>query len=407
MKIPRLMSPTCRHYLFAAVALLALCAPVSAQSAFVFDDTVVRTYQIEVSAQDWDDILNNRLAVGEYRPCTWRFGGEEYRDVQIRLRGESSRDLDGGAKPNLKVKFRNGQRFYNMKAISLDHLGDAAQMSERLSYGIYNRRGVNAPRYADARINLRLGSAEPSYLGLFGVEELIDEGFLTRRFDDDRGRLYRMRPNSDPFVYLGEVWGTYVPIPFEPKTAFTTDHTALVDLVRTIADSPPDRFRERVGTRMSLSTLMEYIAVESVIGEADGYLADFDDGIPFYNNTFFYQLPADGRFYMITWDRDSSFNGVRLAFSVLRGLERSNLTRWMWADGPSRAEYLSRCREIAEQQLNPSILLPELDRVYQQIRPHVLEDRNKPVTDEQFEQAVVDLRQFIRQRYENVMREVQ
>ncbi len=406
MKIPRVPSPIRRPCVFAVAALLALCAPVSAQSAFVFDDTVVRTYQIEVSPQDWDDILNNRLVEGEYRPCTWRFGGEEYRDVRIRLRGESSRDLEGWAKPNLKVKFRTSQPFYNMKAISLDHLGDAAQMSERLSYGIYNRRGVNAPRYAHARINLKLGSAEPSYLGLFGVEELIDEGFLTRRFDDDRGRLYRMRPDTDPFVYRGDAWGLYVPRPFEPKTDSTTDHTALVDVVRTVSDSPPDRFREGVGTRMSLSTLMEYIAIESVIGEADGYLADFDDGLPFYNNTFFYQLPADGRFYMIVWDRDNSFSGVRLAFSVLRGLERSNLTRWMWADGPSRAEYLSRCREIAEQQLNPSILLPELERVYQQIRPHVLEDPNKPLTNEEFEQAVVDLRQFIRQRYENVMREV-
>lgn len=406
MKPPRLPSPTCRLRQVAALALFALCAHASAQSAFVFDDTVVRTYQIEISPQDWADILDP-LGSGGYHPCTWRFGSEVYTGVQVRRRGESTSELEG-PKPSLKVKFRTSQPFYNMKALSLDgHLVDATQMAERLSYGIYNRRGVNAPRYADARINLKLGSADPAYLGLFGVEELIDEGFLTRRFGDDRGSLYRMRgAGSDPFAYQGDDPGLYVPYPFEPKTDFTQDHAALVSLIRTVAETPSYLFREVVGTRMSMSTLMEYIAVESVIGEADGYLAEFPEAPPFYNNTFFYRLPADGRFSMVVWDRDNSFASFRVGWSVLRGLDRSNLTRWMWADGPSRAEYLSRCREIAEQQLNPTVLLPELDRVYQQIRPHVLEDPNKPVTNEQFEQAVLDLRQFIRQRYENVMREV-
>jgi len=170
---------------------------------YVFDDTVVRTYEVTVVAEDWDSI-NNDPNAEQYVPATLLFEGRTYRDVAIRFKGGwgslyTCVLLRACAKLSMKLKFseydREG-RFHNLERLNLHAMtglpmlgvpADLTKVHEALAYGLLRDFGVEAPRssYAWLVVNGEV-------LGLFALVEQIDGRFTRSHFDDGgEGNLYK------------------------------------------------------------------------------------------------------------------------------------------------------------------------------------------------------------------------
>jgi spore coat protein CotH len=121
------------------------------------------------------------------------------------------------------------------------------------------------------------------------------------------------------------------------------------------------------------------------------------------NNFYLYQYRGQRRFVFIPWDRDFAF--ARPDHAVYHGLDRNLLLRRLLRDGELRGFYETELRRIVHDRVSP--LLPRLEEAYAQIRAAVLEDPNKRAQtadpNGEFERAVEDVRQVIREREQHVL----
>ncbi|HEU5058881.1 MAG TPA: hypothetical protein VFU21_20245, partial [Kofleriaceae bacterium] len=60
--------------------------PIGGDSAVIFDESVIRTYEVDVAEADWQ-WLNDNATLEEYVPATLHFEGETYPDIAIRYKG--------------------------------------------------------------------------------------------------------------------------------------------------------------------------------------------------------------------------------------------------------------------------------------------------------------------------------
>ena len=165
---------------------------------FVFDEGVIRTYDLTVADDDWT-WLNEHPLDEEYVPGRLTFEGREYDDVGVRYKGFYGQlrfcfDAAGNQtcdKIALKLKFseydRRG-RFYGLKRLNFHSMHeDDSQLREALAYRLYREAGVAAPRTAFAWVTV---NGEPH--GLFLVVENIDDRFVATHFrDGGNGKLYK------------------------------------------------------------------------------------------------------------------------------------------------------------------------------------------------------------------------
>lgn len=184
-------------------------APVRG-SAYLFDDTVLRTYELIVDPGDWA-ALNADILAEQYVPATVRFEGTDYAGAGVRYKGavgslqnqgpigELVPCFDGSGnylqancpKISIKVSFNEYDpegRFFGVKKLQFHSMhADRAKLREALAYSLFRDMDVYAPRTAYARVIVN-----GELLGLYILVEQIDGRFTRERFPDGgEGNLYK------------------------------------------------------------------------------------------------------------------------------------------------------------------------------------------------------------------------
>jgi hypothetical protein len=242
--------------------------------------------------------------------------------------------------------------------------------------------GMPAPRVVHTRLIVN-----GIYAGLYTIVEPVDKNFLARNFGEDAGYLYDYEWISDyNFEWLGNDPMAYSPSPFQPQTNEKSPNPQpIVDMVRAINESTDSAFAEAVSSYLDLKRFVEYLAVETYIGDLDGVAGDWG-----LNNFYFYRLQGRNLFVFIPWDKDVTFRDA--SRSIWQNVERNVLTRRALAVPELRQHYLAaleRCVEVGS-----AMLEQEIERQYQQIRVAALEDPLRPFTNAQFEEGIAGLRAY-------------
>lgn len=368
-----------------------------------FSDAVLHEISLRVNSRDWEALKAN-FESNQYYPCDLVWNGITVRNVGIRSRGLGSRS---GTKPGLRVDFdrySQSQTFLGLKSFILDNLlQDSSTLKERLSFKLFERVGLPAPRATHARVYVN-----GAYVGVYGVVESIDKQFLARVFGaDERGHVendgylfeYHWR-YPYYFGYLGVDLAPYVEL-FERKTRERDPeedaYRPLEEWIRTVNEAADRDFARALEPFVDLPLMMKYLAVETFLAERDGLL-----GYAGLNNFYLYRFEGEKRSQFLPWDKDNTF--AARDYPILQGVDENVLVRRALAVPELRAAYLDALLAVADAATRPGADDPTgwleraVDRAYGQVRSSVVEDPLKPYSDEEFEQAIEQLRRFARER---------
>ncbi len=277
---------------------------------YVFDETVIRTYELVIGDADWQ-WLNDNPTLEEYVPATLIFEGEEYPQVAVRYKGFFGAlrlcfDAQGNRtckKLSMKLKFSeydDSERFYGLKRLNFQSMeSDLTNMHDVLGHALFREAGVPAPRATYAKLVV---NGEP--LGLFALVEQIDGMFTRSRFHDEdggRGNLYK------------EVW----PIHFSPEPYLEALRTnreedpsvdKMIRFARALDQATDETFLSVLESWTDVDVLMRYLAVDRLIDNWDGIVAWYCIfGSCWNHNYYWYEDTARDRMWLIPWDFDGAF----------------------------------------------------------------------------------------------------
>ena len=372
-----------------------------------FNDTVLHEIRLSVNTRDLQTLKDHWLEK-TYYPADFRWNGQVVRNVGIRSRGQGSRRPN---KLSLRVdmnRYTDGQTFLGLRSFILRNTSqDPSYMRERLAMLFFRRLGIPAVREAHARLFIN-----NQYAGLFTIVESPDTDYLRKSLGENTGRLYEYHFDNEtvnagaaPFVFqfLGSNPNLYVPVPFQPQSH---EDDPQGDVIARWAQATSDLgnpdWRSNVSQFLDLAGFIRHLAVENFLAEEDGLSGDYGP-----NNFYLYRFINTTRFQFIPWDKSNTFFDV--FFSIFRNIrngpeDHRNLLAVRALDEPDLLQlYLDtmvECADFAAQGAapdQPGLLEAEVIRESDQIRAAAIED-TFIFTPDQFEQAVLDLRAFARDR---------
>ncbi len=390
------------------IGLLATGTAFSQQLARdFFDDTVVHEIRINMDPSDWAALQATYLD-NTYYKADITSGGLSVGSVGIRSRGRGSRSP---LKPNFDI---NVNKY--VKKLTFADLGffvlkannqDGSLMHEMVTFKLFRKMGLPAPREAPARVYLN-----DEYLGFYTIVEHEDEDFLDRTVGEDTGDLFEWKPND--FFYfndLGTDPAAYT-IFLDPKTnEDTPDYQKFVDLIQAVNHSPDEDFVSAVSRYLDLKLYLTHAAVENATSELDGIWGDTYGT----NNIFLYRFAGQDLFNIFVWDKDLTF--MQPAREVFQGASQNVLARRLLAISEYKTFYMAQLQKAVDLLGGTGGWADgEINRLHALMRADALNDPNKQCIQKDgsigtcaanaFEQGVQDMHSFIAVRRNNVRGEL-
>lgn len=256
---------------------------------------VVNEINIEISEEDWADLVENPLEE-TYYAVDVTINGENLSNVALRTKGNNtltsvaSSDSD---RYSFKIDFdyfNDGENYYGLKKLNLNNnYGDASYMREYISYRIMGEMGIPVP--ATSYTYITINGEE---WGLYLAVEPIDEVFLERTFGDSTGDLYKPDGTGADLVYRGDDMSEYPGLVLKTNEE-TSDGSAILNLMKALESG------EGLEDVLDVDELLRYLAANVALANYDSYLGNTT------HNYYLYE--QDGRFTIVPWDYNYSFGG--------------------------------------------------------------------------------------------------
>ena len=236
-------------------------------------------------------------------------------DVALRFKGNSSYDnFQRSLKRPLKIDFNrysHDQRFHGLETLNLgNNAFDVTQLREAVSYEVYRRAGVPAPRTTFAIVYLTVdGQYDHEFVGFYtAIEEPDDKPFLKEHFGDAGGLL--VKPEGiRGLPYMGETWAPYVDR-YHSKTGAPDADAArrFIDFVKLVNYADDTTFNAKIGDYLDVDHFLRYLAATVLITNLDSPLIT-------NHNFYLYANRADGKVWIMPWDMNLAFASYGGGFS--------------------------------------------------------------------------------------------
>jgi len=326
-----------RKLLFFALLLPALLTGQSDDSWKVFDDAEPARIDITIDPAALDWILTHAESDSEHYARFHfrnRYIDESLDSIGFRLRGNTSREA---AKKSFKVSFNTfiqGREFHGLDKLNLNgEHNDPSIIRSKLCFDLYQDIGRAASRASHLRLYIN-----GRYHGLYISVEHVDDEFLSKRFADDSGNLWKCLYPAD-LRYLGNDPRFYKSLASGGRPAYelTTneergDFGALARLIRVLNLTPAAALPDSLEKLLDVPGVLQYFAMNVLVGSWDDYRA-------LMNNYYLYCEPSSGRFTLIPYDYDNTF-----------GIDWFN-TDWSAADPYNFPKVANGDRPLAERLL--------------------------------------------------------
>lgn len=169
----------------------------------LFDTSYVHTVDIEISEEDWADLIAHPLEKTKYK-VNVTIDGKRVENVSFATKGNTSLAQVATTDSNrysFKInfgKYEKGQTYQGLNKLNLNNMmSDATCMKDYLSYLIMRKAGASASltSYAALSINGELH-------GLYIAIEDVSKAFLERNYGDSSGALYK--PETERLANVGD-----------------------------------------------------------------------------------------------------------------------------------------------------------------------------------------------------------
>ncbi|WP_422928190.1 PVC-type heme-binding CxxCH protein [Singulisphaera sp. PoT] len=308
--------------------------------------------------------------------------GQARKSVGLRYAGNGSYFASaGGLKRSFKVdleRFGKGD-LERLHAIQLQSGAvDPTKLREVLAYAAFREAGVPSPRTALAEVTLTVpGRYDKAYLGLYTLAEPVDRAFLEQRFASDAGLL--IKPQGLRGIdFLGDDWAKYKG-QYQPLSESKPAETArLIDFARLVQKADDRKFRDEIGSYLSVEKFLRFMAAQAWIANADGF---FTLGYNYY----LYLDPSTNKFVFIPGDQELSFANFLMMGSADKLMDMSldhpysgenKLVDRLMAIPEHRDAYRKIVASLVATSFKPEKIIAELE---------ALEARSKAILDREAE----------------------
>ena len=313
----------------------------SDEAAYLFDDSVVRTYSIELSEEN-REFLDAAPAREEYVSGSIVVDGERIGPVGVRYKGSVGSFagcVAGGAggltdvsgpkvcpKLGIKVSFNQfvqDGRWKGLKKLQFHAMNqDPTYMKEALGYSMFQDFGVASSRVAFVRLEIN-----NEFIGIFVLIEELDSRFAESRFGEvegGEGNLYkdfwpsRPSPEADFINTIRAEFGAGVDTAIRTnRSEATLNHDVMSGFItefqaaRAIGPDAVDRVVDRW---MDVDYILRYFAVDRALEADDGpmhFIAFGAAGDPYngqaWNHNYYWYAAFEEKFlWPVPWDMDNS-----------------------------------------------------------------------------------------------------
>lgn len=377
--------------------------------ASAFDPDVVTNLYIEITDENWNDILDNPLDE-EYHETAITLNDVTLDSVAIRTKGGSSLSSvarSSSDRYSFKIdvnEYVDGQKFFGLKKFTLQNsFNDPSYMRETIAYNLMTEMGVPAPQHA--YVNLYVND---ELFGLYLMVEAIDGEFIENHFSNSNGDLYKPDGTGSDLTWLGSDITSYTDINLQSNED-TSDQGAFINFVESLDTGSTDL--------IDIDTLLRYMSVSVSLSNMDSY-----HGVLAHN---YYIYEQDGVFSFLPWDFNEAFGSFNM------GCDRVDI-RELYIDEPTDGDlddkpmignvfasqthldtYHDYLWELINGSLSSATFSAEVTRIANIIREHVENDPSAFYSSSEFESnlsSTVDgyygLTSFIDYRVANMIQQL-
>ncbi|MCX4239577.1 CotH kinase family protein [Paraliomyxa miuraensis] len=358
----------------------------------IYAQDILPTFELTIHPAVWDQLqyewntghIYEDVEGYDIKPyhsvAEFRYGDTVITNASIRLRGNATHWYPI---PEDKMQFQIGfhvqdpeGNFMGLRRMALDAAtGNKHFLRERLGFWVMRQVGLRAPCANNARLVVN-----GEYYGIFTNTEKIDEVFLTRTMEDPTGDLWKRNG-------------------WELKT---NEDIATEERLDEMLEADT---HEALGEYLDFEQALLLWATEAVIPNSDGFWAG---GL----NGYYYDDPHRGKFMLLPWDLDGCFerfdDGSGGAFP-----DDPDPVTWerltshgrpfydLALEDPDHFDlYIDYIDQVVHQHYQPADMVVLVDEWSAQIEQAVLEDTNKPWSNDRYYEDVDKLREFVVDRYE-------
>lgn len=294
----------------------------------------------------------------EYKPAVIRFKNSQMdttltTPIGVRLRGNTSRYAE---KKSLKLDFRQygGKKFFEYKKFNLKaNVNDPSVVREALTLQQYRELGVPAARTHHTKLYIN-----EEYMGIYLNIEQVDDVFLTMRFGQSTGYMYKCNWGAN----LSSTSQVFDVALFESEINKSTDTRAeMSHFVQVLNETSDANFVTEIEKVFEVDSYLRELAVEALVGHWDGY--SFNQ-----NNFYLYYNGQTGKVQFLPYDVDNTWGidwigqdwgKYNLNSWVMPGQPRP-LTNRILAVPAYRQLYKAYLKELFETTFNHSFVDPQL-----------------------------------------------
>lgn len=377
--------------------------------ATAFNSSIVQDLSINISTENWQDILDNPLDE-EYHETSITLNGVTLDTVAIRTKGNSS--LSSVARSNsdrYSFKFDineyvDGQKFFGLKKFTLQNsYNDPSYMREAIAYDLLSEMGVATPKHA--YVNFYVNG---ELFGLYLMVEAIDGEFLENNFANANGDIYKPDGIGSDLKWINADIGSYSDINLQSNED-TTDNGAFINFVELMDNGSTQA--------IDVDSVLRYMSVSVALSNLDSY-----HGTLAHN---YYIYEQDGTFSFLPWDFNESFGTFAMNCNIdIRGLYIDEPTSGALADRPMVANVFADANNLAiyhnylwqliNGPLSTDTFSAKVSEIADLIREHVANDPSAFYGSAAFEQNLnssinnfYGLTEFINYRVDNMTKQLQ
>jgi len=378
--------------------------------ATAFNPKVVHELSINISTENWLDILANPLDE-EYHETSITFNGVTLDSVAIRTKGGSSlssvaRSTSDRYSFKLDInKYVDGQKFFGLKKFTLQNsFNDPSYMREVIAYDLLDEMGVSTPEHA--YVNFYVNG---ELFGFYLMVEAIDGEFLEKHFANSNGDLYKPDGVGSDLQWISDDITSYSDINLQTNEE-TSDNGAFINFVEKMDDGSIDV--------IDVDSLLRYMSVSVSLSNLDSYHGSLA------HNYYIYE--QDGIFGLLPWDFNEAFGSFSMGCDavdvrelyidepIIGPLADRPMVANVFASQENLAIYHDYIWQLIEGSLSSAEFSTRIADIAEVISEHVANDPSGFYSHAQFEQnlhSTVDryygLTEFMDYRVTNMIKQLQ
>ncbi|PAD29356.1 hypothetical protein CHH60_21900 [Paenibacillus sp. 7523-1] len=368
------------------------------ESLFQTDNVI--DINVTIDDADWESMLESPLDK-DYKKVSVEVDGTKLDNVGFSTKGnltlKAVASMEDSDRYSFRLKFDKYDKTQTLlgldKMVLNNNYADPSYMREVLHYEALRSIGMDVPmtNYVNLYVNGEL-------VGFYTGVEAVDDSYLERNYGEDYedGVLY----DTDERSYLQYEEGSdYSTLTEDLGT--DENKTKLKSFIKTLNDMPEGE-KGDIESVLDVDSALQYIAGNMVFGNYDSYNGDKGHNYMLYSD-------ADGKFTVVPWDFNMSFNGysggggrgttttgstttntnatnVSVDEPVLGiSMENVPMINNLLAVPEYKEKYLNYVNELTDYLEGIQDRITELADV---IRPYVEADPTKFYTTEQFESNI-------------------